>query len=187
MAKEEDVSKFIEKVNKLAKEKKLDLSSDEDLSIGIMNLISIEEHLFFTAQKTGKDKYYLILKEVREMRKALLKKIVKDYEGEVWCISKHLLSASMRLIEVGTKELGKGNTKEAKSLFDKAYDLYSMFWGINLNVLDAKTLKDSSIISESLKENYISASLPPAENASKPGFLNKFKEVLKKAIDCCKE
>ena len=53
MAKEEDVSKFIEKVNKLAKEKKLDLSSDEDLSIGIMNLISIEEHLFFTGNKTG--------------------------------------------------------------------------------------------------------------------------------------
>lgn len=187
MAKEEDVNKFIEKVNKITKEKKLDLSSDEDLSIGIMNLISIEEHLFFTAQKTGKDKYYAILKEVREMRKVLLKKIVKDYEGEVWCISKHLLSASMRLIEVGTKELGKGNAKEAKSLFEKAYDLYSMFWGINLNVISSETLKDSNLISESLKENYLSSSISPTEEVSKPGFMNKLKEVLKKAIDCCKE
>ena len=31
------------------------------------------------------------------MRKLLLKEIIKDYEGENWCISKHLLAAAMRL------------------------------------------------------------------------------------------
>lgn len=31
-----------------------DLSSDQDLSIAIMNLISIEEHLVFSGAKTGK-------------------------------------------------------------------------------------------------------------------------------------
>src|SRR3972149_10239328 len=98
-----DVTKLLEKVEKVTKEKKLDLSSDEDLSIGIMNLISIEEHLFFTSQKTGKARYLDLLNEVRLMRTELLKKIIKDYEGEVWCISKHLLAATMRLIEVGPK------------------------------------------------------------------------------------
>ena len=88
--------RLVEKVHQAAKDNKLDLSSDEDLSIAVMNLISIEEHLFFTAEKTNKDAYLRILSEVREMRKELLKKIIKDYEGEVWCISKHLLSASMR-------------------------------------------------------------------------------------------
>ena len=93
------------------------LSSDEDLSIGIMNLISIEEHLFFTANKTNKDKYYVLLNEIREIRKTLLKEIIKDYEGEIWCISKHLLAASMRLMEVGTKALTKGEDEKAKGRF----------------------------------------------------------------------
>lgn len=80
------------------------MSANEDLSIAIMNLISIEEHLFFTAEKTNKPQYLTLLNEVRSMRGDLLKRIIKDYEGEVWCISKHLLAASMRLMEVGTKE-----------------------------------------------------------------------------------
>ena len=121
-ASEKNIDEFIKKVKNSAKGK-LDLSSDEDLSIAIMNLVSIEEHLFFTNQKTGKDEYLDLLKEVREMRKELLKKIIKEYEGEVWCISKHLLAASMRLMEVGTKLLGQGKEKEAKDLFAKSYSL----------------------------------------------------------------
>ena len=62
---DKEVSNFLEKVKNVVKEGGLDLSSDEDLSIGIMNLISIEEHLFFTANKTNKDKYYALLNEVR--------------------------------------------------------------------------------------------------------------------------
>jgi len=95
---------LVKKVEGVTKTGKVDLSSSEDLSIAIMNLISIEEHLFFTAQKTEKPQYLDILNEVRGMRTGLLRKIIKDYEGEVWCISKHLLAASMRLMEVGTKE-----------------------------------------------------------------------------------
>ena len=88
----ENIDQFIKKVNE-GKQGQLDLSSDEDLSIAIMNLISIEEHFFFTGAKTGKPEYYDLLNTAREMRKDLLKRIIKEYEGEVWCISKHLLSA----------------------------------------------------------------------------------------------
>jgi len=49
-----DIDTFMSKVKNLEKGHALDLSSDQDLSIAIMNLISIEEHLFFTSQKTGK-------------------------------------------------------------------------------------------------------------------------------------
>jgi len=87
------MEKFVEKAKDFIKKGALDLSSGEDLSIGIMNLISIEEHLFFTANKTNKDKYYALLNEIREIRKTLLKEIIKDYEGGAWCISKHLLAA----------------------------------------------------------------------------------------------
>jgi hypothetical protein len=177
-----DIDKFMERVKKLEKGEKLDLSSDEDLSIGIMNLISIEEHFFFTYNKTKNDKYLEILNEVREMRKSLLKKIIKDYEGEVWCISKHLLAASMRLMEVGTKSLTKGDKKDAKDLFEKSYHLYSLFWGLNLGVVgvedvDGKKSKEASFLSEDKK---------PVEKA-RVSIFDKLGALVQKAIDCCKE
>ncbi len=89
--KTKDINALIEKFDSMKKQEKMDLSSDQDLSIAIMNLISIEEHLIFSGAKTGKTHYYDLVEEVREMRKNLLKTIIKDYEGEVWCISKHLL------------------------------------------------------------------------------------------------
>jgi len=144
-----------------------------------MNLISIEEHLFFTAGKTGKEKYFDLLQEVREMRKSLLKGIVGEgYEGEVWCISKHLLAASMRLIEVGTKELNKGNKSEAKNLFDKSYKLWSLFWGINLKLIDFDNLnkmdlEDCDCETEGKKE--------------KVSLLGKLSKIIQKAVNCCKE
>jgi hypothetical protein len=143
----QNIEEFIKKVNE-GKQGQLDLSSDEDLSIAIMNLISIEEHFFFTAGKTGKPEYFDLLNTARQMRKELMLKIVKDPEGEVWCISKHLLSASMRLMEVGTKALGQGNKKDAEDMFKKAYELYSLFWGINLklvNLGDVKKIDDNQI------------------------------------------
>jgi len=165
-ANKEDIENLLEKVEKVTKEKKLDLSSSEDLSIGIMNLIAIEEHLFYTSQKTGKQSYLDLLNEVRIMRTGLLKEIIKDYEGEVWCISKHLLAASMRIMEVGTKELKKGNKKKAWSLFEKSYNLYSLFWGINLKIVEVEKVTK--------KENSNS-------------IFDKLGVIVKKAIDCCKE
>ena len=94
----ENIEEFIKKFDDMKKQDKMDLSSDQDLTIAIMNLVSIEEHFFFTGAKLGKTEYYDMIKDVREMRKELLKRIVKEYEGEVWCISKHLLAASYRLM-----------------------------------------------------------------------------------------
>lgn len=139
----EDVNKLVEKYDALKKDEKLDLSADEDLSIAIMNLISIEEHLFFSGGKTGNPKYYELLKEIRDMRKGLLKKIIKEYEGEVWCISKHLLASSYRLMEYGTKHLGRGNKKEAEEMFEKAYNLYSLFWALNMGVINLEDTKEA--------------------------------------------
>ncbi len=136
---EEDINKLVQKYDALKKDEKLDLSADQDLSIAIMNLISIEEHLFFSGGKTGNSKYYELLNEVREMRKGLLKKIIKEYDGEVWCISKHLLAASYRLMEYGTKCLGRDKKKEAEEVFEKAYNLYSLFWALNMGVINLET------------------------------------------------
>jgi len=135
----------------------------------------LEEHFFFTGAKTGKEKYYDLLSKVREIRKELLKKIVKDTEGEVWCISKHLLAASMRLIEVGTKELTKDNKKEAENLFSKAYDLYSLFWGINLKLVDIGQVKKIS-------DNKINK-----DDKNKDDLTKRLNKLVQDLVDCCEE
>lgn len=172
---QDKIDEFIKKVNS-SKDNQLDLSSDEDLSIAIMNLISIEEHFFFTANKTGKPEYYDLLSTAREMRKELLKKIVKEPEGEVWCISKHLLAASMRLMEVGTKALTRNNKKDAEDLFKKSYQLYSLFWGLNLKLIDMGEVKK-------IDENQISRN----DEDKKSSVMSKLGKVVQKVIDCCKE
>jgi hypothetical protein len=106
---------------------KADLTNREDLSMAVMNLISIEEHLAFTAMKTGNEFYLEVLNEVRKIRIDLLKKLLVNTSGELWCISKHLLSGTMRLMETSTKYL-RNDTKYALQLEKKAFDLYSLFW-----------------------------------------------------------
>ena len=177
MTKNLDLQKFMDKIKKAEAGNKLDLSSDEDLSIAIMNLISIEEHLFFTANKTGKTKYFDLLNETREMRKELLKLIVKNPEGEIWCTSKHLLAASMRLFEVGTKAQTKGDKKSALSFFEKSYHLYNLFWGINLGLVDN--------VGAQLIEPKNSKDLPLSYKKS--DFLGKVSGVIGKILDCCRE
>ncbi len=169
------LNEFITKVDQMKKQDKMDLSSDQDLSIAVMNLISIEEHFFFTGAKTENNVYYDMIKDVREMRKELLKKIIKEYDGEIWCISKHLLAASMRLMEVGTKQLGMNNKDEAYDLFQKSYNLYSLFWGLNMKLIDPGEIKkiDEGMLHKSDKD--------------KSGFFGKLGTLVKKAIDCCIE
>ena len=146
MEKAKNVKEFVERMDSRKKVNPKDLSSDQDLTIGIMNLISIEEHLVFSGAKTGKTSFYDLIEEVRDTRKKLMQKIIPAYEGEVWCISKHLLATCMRLMEVGTKQQSLGNKEEAYALFDKAYDMYCLFWGLNMNMLqvdNAKWVADS--------------------------------------------
>ncbi|MFA7319038.1 MAG: hypothetical protein WC022_00340 [Parcubacteria group bacterium] len=193
-----NVTELIEKVDTMKKQDKLDLSSDQDLSIAIMNLVSIEEHFFFTGAKLNKPEYFDLLQEARKMRGELLRKIVKDPEGEVWCISKHLLAASMRLMEVGTKQQGMGRKEDAKDLFQKAYDLYSLFWGINMKVISTDNIKHidadalnrhNDLSSENMagKNPAVSEAVSPKAGTQKSGFMGKLGELVRKAIDCCIE
>lgn len=177
-----DIQEFMNKVKKLEQGEKLDLSSDEDLSIGIMNLISMEEHFFFTYNKTKDEKYLELLNEIREMRKSALKRIIKDYEGEVWCISKHLLAASMRFMEVGTKFLTKGAQNDAQEMFQNSYQLYSLFWGLNLGVVQTKDIKHQ----EPKEAVFINDEKQPRVK-DKTSLFEKLGELVQKAIDCCKE
>ena len=194
------MKEFVERVDAAKKMNPKDLSSDQDLSIAIMNLISIEEHLVFSGAKTGKTAYYDLIKQIRETRKNLLQKIIPSYEGEVWCISKHLLASSMRLMEVGTKQQSLGRDEEAYKLFNSAYDLYCLFWGLNMGMIESKDLKwiepdieevkkISAKANEALKDAVVETAQNTettlAEEDNTP--FAKMKRMVRKAVNCCIE
>jgi hypothetical protein len=181
-----DLQKFMSKVKAAESGHEMDLASGEDLSMAVMNLIAIEEHMFFNANKTGKTKYFELLNEAREMRKVLMKMLIPDYEGEVWCTSKHLLAASMRVMEVGTKYQTKGDTKTAYDLFKKSYDLYNLFWGINLGMTDIKevSLSSKGEAAEG-REGFNKKDVPLP--LKKSDFMGKLSGAIGKILDCCRE
>ena len=169
------MEELIEKVNKLKATGELDSSMEEDLSIAIMNLISLEEHFYFTAEKTKNDGYFDLMNQVREIRKQLLAKMIDTHEGETWCITKHLLAATMRMMEVGTKLLSSGKKEEARDMFKKAYEIYSLFWALRLkliNVSDVKKVEDGQL------------NVHDKSGSSKP--MTK-EDIISKLVDCCKE
>lgn len=193
MKKVASVKEFVEKIDAAKKVNPKDLSSDQDLTIAIMNLISIEEHLVFSGAKTGKTSFYDLIEDIRELRKNLMQKVIPEYEGEVWCISKHLLASSMRLMEVGTKQQSLGHREEAYKLFNQAYDLYCLFWGLNMKMLstdDVKwvedNLEDIKKISSKL-ENVPTEKVKEAAVPEKGSALSKMKAFVRKAVDCCIE
>ena len=172
----ENIESLVAKFDTMKKRDKMDLSSDQDLTIAIMNLISIEEHFFFTGAKTGNNEYYDLIVEVRNMRKELLQTVITDYEGEAWCISKHLLAASYRLMEVGNKQLDLGNKDESYGLFGKAYKLYSLFWGLQMKLVPVNAC--NKIQDEDAGSN---------NNGTNGSLLTKLGTLVQKAVNCCLE
>lgn len=189
--KAESVKEFVERIDAAKKKNPKDLSSDQDLTIAIMNLISIEEHLIFSGAKTGKTGFYDLVKEVRELRKNLMLKIIPSYEGEVWCISKHLLASSMRLMEVGTKQQSMNRKEEAYQLFNQAYELYCLFWGLNMNLVNIDGAKWQADSLEKVQEEVerIKSAVTPVkeETVTDDSMFGKLKSVIRKAVDCCIE
>ncbi|HEU0080666.1 MAG TPA: hypothetical protein VFQ72_01400 [Candidatus Paceibacterota bacterium] len=148
-----------------AKKSAVDLSMEEDLAIAVMNLVSLEEHFFFTGAKTGKNGYYDLLNEVREMRKALLARMIEKTEGESWCISKHLLATTMRLMEVGSKLQSGGKKIEAEETFKLAYKSFNLFFALRLQIISA----------------------PEVVNLMREEKPMSYDDIMKGLVDCCKE
>jgi hypothetical protein len=115
----------------------------------------------------------------------------------------------MRLMEVGTKAQGMSKMQEAEEFFWKAYDLYSLFWWLQMNVINTETLSEISeeisteeeetkrqnewqITQEKPTETREELSKKIDVNTTKTttprkGFMGKLWELVKKAVDCCIE
>ncbi len=164
---EQKVNAFLAKIEKIKATGGVDLSAAEDLSLAVMNLISLEEHFFFTGAKTGDGSYYDLSGEIREMRKTLLAKLMDKHEGETWCATKHLLATTMRLIEVGNRYNAEGEKEKAREYFTDAYRLYTIFWSLKTKLLTARTLASAG------------------KEAEEKGW--KLETLVAKLADCCQE
>ena len=165
MNKELNYEEIVKKIEEMKKGKNFDLSTEEDMAVAIMNLISLEEHFFFTGSKTDKPEYFDLLIEVRSVRTKLLAKMIDKTEGETWCISKHLLATAMRLFEVGTKLQSDNKKDEAKETFKMAYEMFNMFFALRLKIVHLCKLDNP-------------------EDANKPMTMN---DIMAKLVDCCDE
>ena len=161
---------FVKTILEIKEKNELDLSAGEDLSIALMNIVSLEEHSFFSFVKTRDEKFLEILETCRELRKRLLAKIVKKDDSEKWCMSKHLLASSMRLYEVGNRLLHENKNEEAKQSYTDAAELYALFWKLNLEV----------------KENYGDIVVKNSINYEAKEKKSIFSGI-KKLLECCKE
>jgi hypothetical protein len=157
------LKEFLTKIESIKGKAGVDLSTAEDLSFAVMNLISLEEHFVFTGMKTRNDEYFDTVQEIRELRKQYLAQLMPENEGETWCIAKHLLSTTMRLIEVGNKLQSEGEKNKAKENFEGAYKVYSIFWALKLKLVTGKK------VNEIAKTN------------------SQFEDLINKVANCCEE
>lgn len=118
------LKKQVEMADNQKKVNPLDLSSDQDLTIALMNLIAID----------GK------LQTVTNIQNNLLGRIVKN--KDLLAVSERLLGKSIQLIEEGMKILENGQNADAYIKFDQAYEVYSLFWGVNMGMIEGKDVLD---------------------------------------------
>lgn len=162
-----------------------DLSAGEDLSFALMNLISIEEHLACSFARTG-DRFFVdALPDIRNLRRDLMKQVVREGYGEGWCISKHLLATSMRLLEVANKRQAEGQDEMSRRLIEESFTLWSMFWAFTGTdgvavPLPPRSRDDRRPFPQVFSED--KGDLPGAGNAR--GGLSR---LVKAFIDCCRD
>jgi len=116
----------------LAKEKlhKSDIPIDVDLFFAVANAVVNTEHMIFGYMCTGDEKYLEFAKEDRDDRAEALKELIVNDTHSKWCSLKHRTAIFYHLLEIGEKELKRGNKEKAKKFFKMAKKEYDKFWAL---------------------------------------------------------
>lgn len=81
-----------------------DVSINTDAAMATAHLIALEEHLAASVAVLDDENLISEICRIRCQRKTMLEAIVGSHPpGELWCASKHVLGAWMRMKEVGDK------------------------------------------------------------------------------------
>lgn len=123
------LQKKIEAADAQKKVNPLDLSSDQDLTIALMNLIAIED-AYPNSQ---------IADMVNQVRVELMQPIVDKavVEGDVREVLEKLLAGVNAQIQIGDTAMDNGNMPAAYKAYDDAYEAYALFWGLVVFGTDA--------------------------------------------------
>ncbi len=105
----------------------------------------------------------------------------------------------MRLMEVGTKAMAT-KPQTAQRFFEQSYQLFNLFWALNLKLIGKKEAKELSgaqkktlgkIAAENKVEENIETTPTDLETSSSTAGKNpiwkKLGTALNKALDCCRE
>ena len=117
-----DIRQRVELADKNKKVNPLDLSSDQDLTIAIMNLIAIEDMC------GGK-----LSDMVCAMRQNLMRRVVN--KADDMDVTVALLGGAIRRMDAGNRAMDCGDTALAYRMYDDAYGLYSLFWGVVMGMV----------------------------------------------------
>ena len=122
MKKIESVQEFVEKLDAVKKVNPKDLSSDQDLTIALMNMIAVEKY-------SG---YPKLVQMVRDIRMDLMRPMLESvqYDGDIWPMSEKLLGILAAQMDYGNHALESEKTQEAYSAYDSAYQAWVIFMGI---------------------------------------------------------
>ncbi len=126
--------KMVEKADNSKKANSLDLSADQDLTIGLMNLIAIERVMGICDKSD-------LCRMVKSVRRSLMGRILTE-GTDLWDLSVRLLGDAMDLLQVANTRLAAGDMDVAYAMYEDAYGLYSLFWGLNMGMVDAKDIKN---------------------------------------------
>ena len=110
-----NVKNLVEAADAKRKVNPLDLSSDQDLTIALINLVAIED-----MAPSGE-----VAQMVRGIREKLMSKMVAD-DDKHSCAHEFLSNAALKMKE-GDDAQKSGDDKLAREMYDAAYDAYVMF------------------------------------------------------------
>ena len=109
----------VERADVAKKVNPLDLSSDQDLTIGLMNLLAIED-------LAPDSRIAQMVRDIDLMRPIVDKAAL---DGDVWQVLEQMLASVMSLIKTGDTAQQKGDARAAYDAYDRAYEGYALFWG----------------------------------------------------------
>lgn len=110
-----NVKNLVEAADTKRKVNPLDLSSDQDLTIALINLVAIED-----MAPSGE-----VAQMVRGIREKLMSKMVADDDRRS-CAHEFLSNAALKMKE-GDDAQKSGDDKLAREMYDAAYDAYVMY------------------------------------------------------------
>lgn len=110
-----NVKNLVEVADAKRKVNPLDLSSDQDLTIALINLVAIED-----MTPSGE-----VAQMVRGIREKLMSRMVSDDDRRS-CAREFLSNAALKMKE-GDDAQKSGDDKLAREMYDAAYDAYVMY------------------------------------------------------------